>query len=334
MDDIDCDVREMTADDYDAVADLWRTTEGVGLHDETDARRGITAHLARNPGLSFVARQDGRLVGAVLCGHDGRRGYLHHLAVALSQRRRGIGSALVESCLAALGEQGIRRCNIFLYATNELGATFWKQTGWNERADLKVLQRDTPGGSEQSVPAVGDDAAPATPSALMATLVEEAANCLTSGVAKIRHCVGQMSDEQVWWRPEPSMNAVGNLILHLCGNLRQWTVAGIGDQPDVRDRPSEFSERWAIPKAELLGRLDEVVAAATEVLSTLSPEDLLRVRRIQGFDVSALGAIFSSFPHFTGHVQEIVCLTRMQLGPDYRYDWVPATPEQGAPRDQ
>ncbi len=137
------EIAEMTAQDYDEVAGLWRNTEGIGLDDDTDTREGIAAYLVRNPGLSFVARCNEKVIGSVLCGHDGRRGYLHHLAVALAQRHGGIGRALVEACLAKLGCIGIQKCNIFLFSDNEVGELFWKRTGWNERADLKVLQKPT-----------------------------------------------------------------------------------------------------------------------------------------------------------------------------------------------
>ena len=134
-------IRPMTADDYDEVAALWQSTEGIGLDEHVDTREGIAAYLARHPGLSFVALQEGRIVGAALCGHDGRRGYLHHLAVVPTCRRQGIGRALVEACLFALASAGIPKCNIFLLADNELGKAFWKHNGWNERDDLKVLQK-------------------------------------------------------------------------------------------------------------------------------------------------------------------------------------------------
>lgn len=140
----DVDIRSMTVDDFDEVMALWQASKGVGLDCHTDTREGITAYLARNPGLSFVARQEERVVGAVLCGHDGRRGYLHHLAVAPSHRRRGIGRVLVERCLGQLGLLGIQKCNIFLYADNDEGEAFWRRNGWLERSDLKVLQRATP----------------------------------------------------------------------------------------------------------------------------------------------------------------------------------------------
>jgi N-acetylglutamate synthase len=134
------DIAPMAPADFDEVTALWRRSEGVGLN-ESDRRGKIEAFLRRNPGLSVVARFEGAVVGAVLCGHDGRRGYLHHLAVDAAWRRNGVGRALVDRCLAELKTAGIDRCNIFLYADNEPGERFWKTTGWYER-DLKVLSRD------------------------------------------------------------------------------------------------------------------------------------------------------------------------------------------------
>src|SRR5437660_316028 len=90
----------------------------------------------------------------------------------------------------------------------------------------------------------------------------EAASELASALGKIKHCLGQLSDEQVWWRYHPSLNSIGNLILHLCGNVRQWIVAGLGGGADGRDRPAEFSERGSIPRDELLRRLESVVDEA------------------------------------------------------------------------
>ncbi len=130
----------MAIGDFEEVYALWKRTEGVGLN-ESDSPANIAAYLARNPNMSFVAHQRGQLVGAVLCGHDGRRGYLHHLAVAQRHRGRGIGGALVEACLASLKAAGILKCNIFLYADNHNGEQFWKHSGWLDRADLRVLQK-------------------------------------------------------------------------------------------------------------------------------------------------------------------------------------------------
>ena len=122
----------MTLVDYDAVVSFWRGMEGIGLN-ESDERRPIEAYLARNPGMSFVARDAaGDVIGAVLCGHDGRRGYLHHLAVAPGHRLRGLGSALVERCLAELAAAGILKCNIFLFDDNAEGRKFWMRMGYHQ----------------------------------------------------------------------------------------------------------------------------------------------------------------------------------------------------------
>ncbi len=166
---------------------------------------------------------------------------------------------------------------------------------------------------------------------LAAAVGTEAGNELTSAVGKIKHCLNQLTEEQVWWRSQPSFNSIGNLILHLCGNVRQWIVAGLGGQADLRDRPAEFAERGPILKDDLLGRLDAVVSEAKTVLGRLTARQLLEARRIQGFDVTGLAAIFDSVPHFRGHTQEIVHMTRLQLGDAYKFAWTPTTPEQGAP---
>jgi Protein of unknown function (DUF1572) len=166
---------------------------------------------------------------------------------------------------------------------------------------------------------------------LAAAVGREAANELDSARGKIKHCLGQLSDEQVWWRSRPSLNSIGNLMLHLCGNLRQWIVAGLGGVEDVRNRPAEFAERGPIPKSEMLHRLDAVISEAKEVLGKLTAQQLLDARRIQGFAVSGLGAIFDSVPYFRGHTQEIIQLTRLQLGDAYKVAWTPTTPEQGGP---
>ncbi len=166
---------------------------------------------------------------------------------------------------------------------------------------------------------------------LAAAVGSEAGNELTSALGKIMHCLSQLTDEQLWCRSHPPLNSIGNLILHLCGNLRQWIVAGLGGTADVRDRPAEFAERGPIPKAELVRRLNAAVGEAKEMLGKLTARELLEVRRIQGFDVTGLAAVFDSVPHFRGHTQEIIHMTRQQLGGAYKFAWTPTTPEQGGP---
>ena len=129
---------EMIVLDYPDVLSLWQKSEGIGLSG-ADTIEAISAYLARNPGHSFVARQDGLIVGAVLCGHDGRRGYMHHLAVQPSYRRLGIGQALVEHCLDRLKAVGIDKCHIFVYTSNQAGQEFWKKIGWAKRTNLALM---------------------------------------------------------------------------------------------------------------------------------------------------------------------------------------------------
>ena len=134
-------IREMTDGDYDAVHALWKATPGIGLS-EADERPNIASFLAHNRGLSFVAEAGGEIAGAVLGSFDGRRGYLHHLAVAPGLRRSGIGRTLVAHSLEALRGRGVRRCHIFVMAANAEGRRFWERVGWFRRDDLIVMSKD------------------------------------------------------------------------------------------------------------------------------------------------------------------------------------------------
>ena len=129
----------MTASDYDDALALWNACEGVRA---AETREEFERILNRNSGLSAVIRRGPKLAAAVLCCHDGRRGYLYHLGVAAEFRHLGLGRALVEHSLARLKEQGISRCSILLVAGNQVGEAFWKGIGWRERTDLKVLACD------------------------------------------------------------------------------------------------------------------------------------------------------------------------------------------------
>ena len=136
-----CTIKPMTLADYDEVLPLWENSEGVGLS-ESDTRPEIGKFLKRNRGLSFVARTGAELVGAILCGHDGRRACLYHLAVAPSHRRNGLGTKLVRRCLAELKKAGISRCNVYFYVKNAQGEGFWRKLGWKKRSDLTMAQRN------------------------------------------------------------------------------------------------------------------------------------------------------------------------------------------------
>jgi N-acetylglutamate synthase len=131
-------ITEMRLEDLTEAIALWEATEHIGLDDDVDSLEALADYLKHNPGLSFVARAHGELVGAVLCGTDGRRGYLNHLAVAASHRKQGIGRRLVDAVMAALNEMGIARCNTFVYVKNTPGLGFWRALGWQSWQDRDV----------------------------------------------------------------------------------------------------------------------------------------------------------------------------------------------------
>jgi ribosomal protein S18 acetylase RimI-like enzyme len=131
------------ATDYDEVMTLWSSTEGLTLR-EADSREAIGRYLARNPGLSFVARDAGQLVGAVLTGTDGRRGYLQHLAVAPTHRGQGVGRALAERAVEALRAAGIGKCHLMVREDNAQARAFWAHLGWSERLDIKLMSLADP----------------------------------------------------------------------------------------------------------------------------------------------------------------------------------------------
>jgi ribosomal protein S18 acetylase RimI-like enzyme len=139
------DIEEFDIADYEQVYSLWSADEGIGLHDVEDSRDGIALFLQRNPDLSFVARERKRIVGAILCGHDGRRGYLQHLIVDPEYRQRGIGRSLVNKVLLELNRIGIRKCNLVVYRDNKGGQKFWEKIGWLKRYDLLSMQSETKG---------------------------------------------------------------------------------------------------------------------------------------------------------------------------------------------
>jgi ribosomal protein S18 acetylase RimI-like enzyme len=126
----------MTIDDYDSLYGIWTTTAGMGLNNIDDSRDGIGRYLARNPHTCFVAEEGGKIVGGILCGHDGRRGMIHHTVVAEQSQRRGIGTALVAAALSALKAERITKVLLVVFSRNEGGNAFWKKQGFTERTDL------------------------------------------------------------------------------------------------------------------------------------------------------------------------------------------------------
>jgi ribosomal protein S18 acetylase RimI-like enzyme len=137
-------IRVMTMADYDAVIDLMSKTPGISLRD-ADSREATARYLQRNPQMSFVAEIGNVLGGCVMCGHDGRRGYLQHLVVLPEYRRQGIARSLVQHCLASLEAQGILKCHLDVFKTNAAAAQYWQGQGWQLRTDIDRYSSTHPG---------------------------------------------------------------------------------------------------------------------------------------------------------------------------------------------
>jgi len=129
-------IRTMTIEDYDGVRALWMTIKGFAIRSVDDSREGVELFIKRNPTTSVVAELDGRIVGAILCGHDGRRGCLYHVCVAQEFRMQGIGKAMVVRAMEALRAEKINKVSLIAFTSNDIGNAFWKQIGWTKREDL------------------------------------------------------------------------------------------------------------------------------------------------------------------------------------------------------
>ncbi len=129
-------IRIMTREDYDGVYALWASTPGMGLNTVDDSREGIEKYLRRNPTTSFIAQDGEKIVGVIMAGHDGRRGYIHHTAVLPAYRGQGLGRRLVEHAMLALDEEGIQKVALVVFSENETGNAFWEKMGFLPREDL------------------------------------------------------------------------------------------------------------------------------------------------------------------------------------------------------
>lgn len=129
-------LRIMTIDDYDQVYALWKQIHGFGIRSVDDSREGIARFLRRNPDTSVVAVEDGKIVGAILCGHDGRRGCMYHVCVDADYRMRGIGKSMVVFAMEALKKEKINKVSLIAFTKNDIGNAFWKEIGWTKRLDL------------------------------------------------------------------------------------------------------------------------------------------------------------------------------------------------------
>ena len=133
-------IRIMTIDDYDKVYELWCKIKGFGIRSIDDSRVGIEHFLKRNPTTSIVAEENGKIVGSILCGHDGRRGCLYHVCVDEVYRRRGIGKAMVVKAMEALQAEHINKVSLIAFTKNDIGNSFWRTIGWEKREDLNYYE--------------------------------------------------------------------------------------------------------------------------------------------------------------------------------------------------
>jgi uncharacterized damage-inducible protein DinB len=149
---------------------------------------------------------------------------------------------------------------------------------------------------------------------------------------RITDCLDQLSDEEIWWRPNPASNSVGNLLLHLCGNMRQWIISGLGGTGDIRERDAEFSERGPIRGSVLREQLEKTVEESCRVLGRLDAKDLTRRYRIQHFDVSGYEAAAQVIEHVAYHAGQIIYVTKLKREKDLRFTQLPSADAKAAER--
>lgn len=140
MDENTIQIREMTIDDFEEVHELWMQIHGFGIRSIDDSKEGVERFIRRNPTTSMVAVQNGKIVGAILCGHDGRRACLYHVCVHEDYRKRGIGQRMVAQCLEALKKEKICKVNLIAFRKNEVGNRFWQGMGWTFREDVNYYE--------------------------------------------------------------------------------------------------------------------------------------------------------------------------------------------------
>lgn len=159
--------------------------------------------------------------------------------------------------------------------------------------------------------------------------IDAARSTLTESLRKIEHCLAQLTDADMSFRPRPEMNSIAIVINHLCGNLKQWIISGIGGAADDRDRPREFADPGLVTVDQVRQKLRTRLAEVDAVLAAIEPSDLLRTRRVQGSDVTGIHALWKSVSHFVGHTHQIVQWTRLLRGDAYQFEYVPKGKEQG-----
>ena len=150
---------------------------------------------------------------------------------------------------------------------------------------------------------------------------------------RIARCLASLSEEEIWWRPHATSNSVGNMVLHLEGNVRQWILSGLGGAPDHRDRDKEFAAQGSLPRRQLLNHLSGTVNEACRVLARLTPQDLASLRSIQGYRLRGFQALYHVTEHFAYHAGQIILITKMKRRRDLKFTHLPKqTPQPANPR--
>lgn len=140
MEKINVEIRTITMEDFEEIYALWMQIRGFGIRSIDDSREGVERFILRNPTTSMAAVSDGKIIGAILCGHDGRRGCLYHVCVHEAYRKHGIGQKMVEACLKALKQEKINKVNLIAFCKNEVGNRFWQSLGWSFREDVNYYE--------------------------------------------------------------------------------------------------------------------------------------------------------------------------------------------------
>jgi uncharacterized damage-inducible protein DinB len=149
------------------------------------------------------------------------------------------------------------------------------------------------------------------------------ANPIDKYVPRILKCLQLLDEKEIWWRPNAASNAVGNLVLHLCGNVRQWIISGLGGKPDVRKRDEEFAKRGPVSRRMLIATLKQTVEEARQTLDSVSPATLGQEFAIQGYRVSGRTAVSSVYEHFAYHAGQIIYVTKLKRGKDLGFTHLP-----------
>jgi uncharacterized damage-inducible protein DinB len=171
------------------------------------------------------------------------------------------------------------------------------------------------------------------PSDLVGQFVAQARHSLSEhNLPRVVECLKRLSEEDTWWRPHSTSNSVGNLTLHLSGNVRQWIIAGLGGEADRRERDKEFAERGPLPRRALVIRLRRAVVEAARVLEGLGTYELIRFYSIQGFEVTGLEAVAHVVEHFAYHTGQIIFITKLRLGEELGFTRLPGEKRRGGRR--